>query len=484
MASSSGSKVASRDLLQRAKPSFQPPPWLSAFAVAAIGGALFGYDIGASSSVLRLLGGSTTLGVLDPLQLGYIASGSLFGAVLASAVLIGLGDANLGRRTELQTAAALYLGGTVLQAAAPTLPLLLLGRVVYGLGIGTAMHVAPLYIAETSPPDLRGKLVSLKEAAIVGGIVLGFLAGPVFSEAGDWRAVFGAAVVLGLPMLLLACAVPESSRWLVLQGRPQEAVASLMQCQGLDEAAATQQVQEMVSLAATSKADRGIWTKVGQLTATPTNRKALVIGVGLVLFQQLSGQPSVLYYANRIFEGAGLGFEAAVGVGVFKFLMTLVSVQLVEDPRCGRRPLLLIGTAGMALSLVGLSLLFLTAGAAAPNPTAVIASVVAFVGCYQIGFGPITWLILSEIFPLEIRSTAVSAGALANFGSNVLVALLFDFERLRFGEAILFGQFALVALLALLFESRFVPETRGLTLEQIEAQLRGGEEAPRWSLDP
>ena len=115
------------------------------------------------------------------------------------------------------------------------------------------------------------------------------------------------------------------------------------------------------------------------------NRKALTIGVGLVLFQQLSGQPSVLYYANRIFESAGLGFQAAVGVGVFKLIMTLVSVRLVEDPRWGRRPLLLYGTAGMTLSLFALSALFALGGAAGPSQGLVIACVVAFVGCYQVG---------------------------------------------------------------------------------------------------
>lgn len=459
------------------------PPWLPSFLVAAVGGALFGYDIGGVSSAIRILGtGMSDLGALDPLQLGAVASASLVGAMAAAALLIAVGDKQVGRQTELRTAGFLYAAGTVLQACAPSFPLLLAGRVVYGLGIGTAMHVAPLYIAETSPTALRGRLVSLKEAAIVAGIVLGYLAGPLVESTGDWRAIFAAAGLLVAPMLVLAFVVPESPRWLVLQGRSEDATASLVRGQGLDTAAAQQQVQQMTALTSSKDPDAPVAASWTQLIATAANRRALVVGVGLVLFQQLSGQPSVLYFANRIFEAAGLGFEAAVGVGLFKLAMTLVSVQLVENPRWGRRPLLLVGTAGMLLSLVGLSLLFLVYPT--PPPFLVLGCVVAFVGGYQIGFGPVTWLILSEVFPLGIRSAAVSVGALVNFGSNVVVALLFDYERVRLGEAALFTQFAVVALLALWFEYRLVPETRGLSLEEIEAQLTKDSAGGDWFSPP
>uniref|UniRef100_A0A7S1J0V0 Major facilitator superfamily (MFS) profile domain-containing protein n=1 Tax=Eutreptiella gymnastica TaxID=73025 RepID=A0A7S1J0V0_9EUGL len=452
------------------------PPWLPSFAVAALGGALFGYDIGGSSAVLRVLGqGVSELGNLDALQLGYLASGSLFGAMAASTIIFAVGDKKIGRKTELQTAAGLYAIGTLIQSLGPTLPAVLLGRCVYGLGIGTAMHVAPLYIAEVVPTELRGKLVSLKEAAIVFGIVLGYLAGDVFAASGDWRTVFGLAGVLILPMAALSLAVPESPRWLALRGRTDEAQLALSQAQGASPQEAQQQVSAMAAMS-TGTASSSPLATAGEIFSSPKNRKALTIGVGLVLFQQLSGQPSVLYYANRIFETAGLGFEAAVGVGVFKLLMTLVSVQLVEDERFGRRPLLIYGTTGMTVALAALALLFATAGPAGPSSALVIACVVAFVGCYQVGFGPVTWLILSEVFPLQIRSAAVSIGTLANFGSNVLVTLLFEYERTTFGEALLFGQFALIALAGVFFQQALVPETRGLTLEEIEAQI-GGEDA-------
>mmetsp|Transcript_4139 Transcript_4139/g.9094 ORF Transcript_4139/g.9094 Transcript_4139/m.9094 type:complete len:157 (+) Transcript_4139:172-642(+) len=152
--------------------------------------------------------------------------------------------------------------------------------------------------------------------------------------------------------------------------------------------------------------------------------------------------------------------------------MTLVSVNLVEDPKWGRRPLLILGTSGMTVSLLILSALF-SGGAESINQAAVLATIFAYVGFYQIGFGPITWLILSEVFPLEIRSAAVSVGTLANFGSNLLVTLLFELERQSLGESLVFLQFAVVAGFAVWFQSTFVPETRGLSLEDIEAKIRG-----------
>ena len=217
---------------------------------------------------------------------------------------------------------------------------------IYGLGIGVAMHVAPLYIAETAPDNLRGKLVSLKEAAIVGGIVIGYIAGAVLGEGGGWRGVFQCALPLEAMMLLGAVTVPESARWLTLRGRQDEAVEAFQKVQGLSRPQAEELVAGMTKMSQqdtntnanggagglklTAEEADSLKGKLSEIFGSPYNTQALIIGVGLVLFQQLSGQPSVLYFANRIFEAAGLGFEAAVGVGLFKFVMTLVSAALVE----------------------------------------------------------------------------------------------------------------------------------------------------------
>jgi hypothetical protein len=166
------------------------PPWLLPFLVPALGGALFGWDIGSSSSVVRIIGqGTSEFGNLDAFQLGLLASTSLFGAMGASAAIIAIGDRFIGRKTELLLAAGIYGAGSLLESLAPTFGIELAGRALYGIGIGTAMHVAPLYIAESVPSSLRGTLVSLKEAAIVLGIVAGYGVGAAFGAAGGWREV-------------------------------------------------------------------------------------------------------------------------------------------------------------------------------------------------------------------------------------------------------------------------------------------------------
>lgn len=312
---------------------------------------------------------------------------------------------------------------------------------------------------------------------LLGGIVLGYGAGALFGGEGAWQSVYQSVLPLEALMVVGALSVPESSRWLALRGRADEAVTALQTAQGITEAEAMTRVKDMVAMSALSDAEKeaddgSTLAKMKEILDSKYNRQALVIGVGLVLFQQLSGQPSVLYFANSIFQNLGMGYEAALGVGVFKLAMTLVSSALVEDPKWGRRSLLLVGNAGVTASLTALTALYALAPEAGPNQAAVIACILVFVGAYQIGFGPITWLILSEIFPLRIRSAAVSIGTLANFGSNLLVTLLFEAERKNLGESTLFFQFAVVALAATVFTNKYVFETRGLSLEEIEGKLK------------
>ena len=461
------------------------PPWIPSFGTAALGGLLFGIDIGSSSSALRILGlGSSDLGSLTSLQLGEIASASLLGAILSSAGIAVIGDLKIGRKLELIIAAIAFGVGTLVQSTSTSFEPELIGRLIYGLGIGVAMHVAPLFIAETSPNNLRGKLVSFKEAAIVLGIVAGYASGSIFGGNGDWQAVFRTAIPFEALMLVGALTVSESPRWLALRGREEEARKVLSETQDLSKEEAKRSVEAMVE-AAKSNESKSIqestnpFSPLKEILDSKYNRRALLIGIGLVLFQQLSGQPSVLYFANRIFEQAGLGFEAAVGVGLFKLIMTILSASLVENPKFGRKSLLLYGNVGLTISLGLLSFLYynqpqgeLISGNLLQSQFGIIAAMFLFVGSYQIGFGPITWLILSEIFPLRVRSGAISLGAFTNFASNLLVTLVFESERQLLGEPLLFLQFALISLLSVIFTSIYVFETRGLSLEQIEEKLK------------
>jgi MFS family permease len=279
------------------------PPWFPSFVTACLGGLLFGLDIGSSSSVLRILGAGNSIefGTLEPIQLGQIASASLFGAIISSSMIILIGDSKVGRKNELQIASVLFFLGTALESQSSSFPwafsLLLLGRVLYGLGIGTAMHAAPLYIAETAPSALRGRLVSFKEAAIVGGIVAGYAAGALFGgggAGGDWQSVFACALPFEAAMALGAFAVPESPRWLALRGRGEEAAGALALLQGLDPAEATEQVKQMTDMANLSQGEgkkeeeEDTLDKLKELVSSKYNQRALFIGIGLVLFQQVS----------------------------------------------------------------------------------------------------------------------------------------------------------------------------------------------------
>lgn len=455
------------------------------FVFPALGGLLFGYDIGATSgatiSLQSLELSGTTWFNLSAVQLGLVVSGSLYGALLGSLLVYPLADF-LGRRRELVTAAILYVAGGALTAYAPGLAVLLLGRLIYGLGIGLAMHGAPLYIAETCPSQIRGTLISLKELFIVLGILLGYFVGSFqINVVGGWRYMYGLSVPIALLMGLGMLGLPPSPRWLLLravQGKgslqeyKEKAMQALSKLRGRpagDKASEKQIEDALVSLktAYTDEESEGNFLEVFQ----GPSLKAFLIGGGLVLFQQITGQPSVLYYAGPILQTAGFAAASdatrvSVIIGVFKLLMTGIAVLKVDD--VGRRPLLIGGVSGIVVSLLLLSAYYKFLG---NFPLVAVASLLLYVGSYQVSFGPISWLMVSEIFPLQTRGKGISLSVLTNFGSNAIVTFAFSPLKELLGADNLFLLFGAIALLSLLFVSVVVPETKGLTLEEIESKI-------------
>jgi sugar porter (SP) family MFS transporter len=494
----SGDSAAPADL--------RPVDWRATglcFALPALAGALFGADIGGTSSAVLSLTGSAAgadwAGTsLTPLQSGAVVSASLFGALLSSAATLAAGD-RLGRRTELATAGALYALGSAGAALAPSFPLLVVARGCYGLGIGLAMHGAPAYIAETSPASVRGLLISLKEAAIVAGILAGYLAGAAFvvdgvAVEGAWRQVYALWAVPGVALALGAMLlIPESPRFLLLSGAGREAAAeALRRAEGKRASSEADVERELEcveqALAEAREAERREKEQAGggeMWFAQPRYRRPLTVGLSLVALQQLTGQPSVLYYAASIFNAAGFegadGARVAVGLGAFKLLMTLAAVALVD--RAGRRPLLLGGVSGMTAALALLSAaqagVFSSSAAsdaaasasAAADPAALVsvAALLLYVGCYQLSFGPISWLLVGELFPLGRRGQAIAAAVLTNFGVNALVSLALPQAQAALGPATTYAVFAGVGVFAVFWINSVVPETRGKTLEEIEA---------------
>ncbi|XP_021715396.1 D-xylose-proton symporter-like 3, chloroplastic [Chenopodium quinoa] len=454
------------------------------FLFPALGGLLFGYDIGATSGATISLQSPELSGTawfnLSAVQQGLVVSGSLYGALFGSIIVYPIADF-LGRKRELLIAATLYAIGGLTTAFAPSLNTLLIGRLLYGLGIGWAMHGAPLYIAETCPSQIRGTLISLKELFIVLGILLGYFVGNFnIDVVGGWRYMFGlslpVAAVMGLGMLSL----PPSPRWLLLrgvkgQGSLQEykerAITALSKLRGRSagDKVSEKKIEDMLVSMKSSYQDQeeGSFLEVFQ----GPNLKAFIIGGGLVLFQQITGQPSVLYYAGQILQSAGFSVASdatrvSVLIGLFKFVMTGVAVLKVDD--LGRKPLLIGGVSGIAVSLFLLAAYYKFLGGL---PFVAVAALLLYVGSYQISFGPISWLMVSEIFPVRTRGRGISLAVLTNFGSNALVTFAFSPLKELLGADNLFLLFGAIALLSLVFILTLVPETKGLSLEEIEAKL-------------
>jgi sugar porter (SP) family MFS transporter len=433
--------------------------------IAALSGLLFGYDTGVISGALLFMKKQF---VLTPEGEGLVVSGVLFGATFSSMVSGRLTD-HFGRKKVILATAMLFAVGSIVTAFAPSVPLLVAGRVVLGIAIGIASFAAPLYISEMSPPDIRGMLVAMNQLAITMGILLSYLVDYIFASDGNWPAMvaLGAvpAVLLGIGILFL----PESPRWLILNEKESQASDVLKHIRGTPEVSA-----EVDEIKSALSEEAGDWREF----FSPAMRGALVVGIGLGMFQQFTGINTVIYYAPKIYQAAGLtsasvSILATAGVGVVNVLMTIVSLVLID--RLGRRPLLIIGNIGMALSLAALSLSFyLNVGKEALMFIGV-GSTLVYVAFFAISLGPVFWVMISEIYPLRIRGFAMSFATAVSWLSNLAVSFSFPILLDKFGVGATFAVYTVITLVSLVFCCLRVPETKGLSLEQIERQERRGE---------
>ncbi|TVU02974.1 hypothetical protein EJB05_51520 [Eragrostis curvula] len=480
-----GEGDAGRGAAAEGDAAFAWAPVILPFLFPALGGLLFGYDIGATSGAAISLQSADLSGTdwfsLSSVQLGLVASGSLYGALGGSILAYRIADF-LGRRIELVTAAGLYISGALVTGLAPNFIVLIIGRLLYGFGIGLAMHGAPLYIAETSPPQIRGTLISLKELFIVLGILFGYLIGSLeIDKVGGWRYMFGCGAPIAALMAIGMWTLPPSPKWLLLravQGKgsvednKKKAMQALRKLRGRsasDKVLADDIDDTIVSIKAAyaEQASEGSILKIFE----GPSLKAFIIGGGLVLFQQITGQPSVLYYATPILQTAGFtaasdAAKVSILIGLFKLLMTGVAVLKVDD--LGRRPLLIGGVSGIAFSLILLAAYYKILN---NYPFVAVGALLLYVGSYQVSFGPISWLMVSEIFPLRTRGRGISLAVLTNFGSNALVTFAFSPLQEILGPANIFFLFGAIAAFALVFVILKVPETKGLSLEEIESKL-------------
>jgi MFS transporter, SP family, galactose:H+ symporter len=428
--------------------------------ISALAGLLFGYDTGVISGAILFVQQDFSL---TRVQEEVVVAAVLLGAVIGASFGGKLAD-RFGRRKILIQVGILFIIGAIGTAFAPTPAWLAIGRVVVGVAIGIASFTAPLYISEVSPASIRGKLVSLNQLMITIGIVVSYLADYGLADARAWRWMFGLAAIPAMVLVIGLIFVPESPRWLMSQSRNTEARSVLQRIRETTDVGT-----ELGDIEADLKLQEGGWREL----LTVSMRRPLIVGIGLAIFQQFTGINTVLYYAPTIFEFAGLhsasaAILATVGVGVVMVLLTVVALRLID--RVGRRPLLLYGIFGMIVSLGVLGFSFLSPTLSNIVAWVAMISLPVYVACFAISLGPVFWLLISEIYPLKIRGRAMSIATVTNWGSNLLVALTFLSLLHSLGRAWTFWLYGVIGIVAWVFVYRLVPETKGCTLEEIDAR--------------
>jgi SP family galactose:H+ symporter-like MFS transporter len=431
-----------------------------AASFAGLGGLLFGYDTGVISGAELFFKNDFTLSTF---ALEVIVSG-----VLAGAAVGALGGGRLadifGRRLLLIATAIIFAAGAIICAAATSPAMLIVGRIIVGLGIGLSSGTVPVYISEVAPADARGWTVSLFQLAITIGILLAYVVDYAFAKSEAWRWMFGISLVPAAIFAIGMYFLPESPRWLVRHGDPVRARAILARIRATSNVDA--ELKEIEQSFAQSE-QHGNWRDL----LSPSLRPALTVGIGLAIFQQVTGINTVIYYAPLIIQSAGVSTAsgailATAGIGAVNVLMTIVSMWLID--RIGRRPLLLTGIAGMVVTLGVLGWAFHSNVRSEALSWLAVISMMVYVASFAISLGPIFWLLIAEIYPLQVRSSSEGLAATFNWGSNLLVSLTFLTLLQGIGAPKTFWLYGLCAIGAWIFSYSLVPETKGRTLEQIE----------------
>ncbi|MBC11853.1 MAG: MFS transporter [Rhodothermaceae bacterium] len=527
--------------------------------IVALGGFLMGFDASVISGVVGFI---ETEFALTKAQLGFSVSSLTLTATLAMLVSGPLSD-RFGRRKILFLAATLYAISAIASALAPSFGFLVAARMIGGLGVGASLIIAPLYIAEIAPPAMRGQMVSFNQLNIVIGITVAFFTNFLILQLADspaawaqslgltdgpWRWMLGLETLPAILYFVGLFFVPQSPRWLLMQGRRDEALPIMKMAVG--GVAATQEINEIEQSTAQERAEQAeadariqkrlqsgtprawIWAEqlIGKLKALFSRPMWLVLSIGAVIgiVQQATGINAVFFYAPTIFEQSGIGTDAsfvqAIFVGVINLVFTLLAIALID--RLGRRPLLIGGligiTVAMGLLAYGFGNATYTLGPDAPaivasggdglapligqtfdndvafktalqdaigvaaateyeaplitsaitmNPMLILIGILGFVASFAVSLGPVMWVLFSELFPNRIRGLAISFVGLINSAVSFGVQQLFPVELAALGAATTFAIFGAIAAAGLVFVVLVVPETKGKSLEELEAQL-------------
>ena len=506
--------------------------------IVALGGFLMGFDASVISGVVGFI---EVEFALTKIQVGWSVS-SLALTATAGMMLSGPLSDRIGRKPVLRIAAVLFAVSAVASALAPDFTLFIIARMIGGLGVGAALIIAPMFIAEMAPAKARGRLVSFNQLNIVIGISTAFFSNYLILTLGEgggslsqalgldafgWRWMLGVETIPAVIYLAALMLVPESPRWLAMQGRDDEALEILRRVSGDAQAAADlQSVRDSIA------AEESLGRASLRTLLHPSLRLVMTIGISIGILQQITGINSVFFYAPMIFEQSGIGtnasFMQAALVGLVNLVFTIVAMALID--RLGRRPLLGAGLVGIAVCMLTLAWGFgsatytltqdavaalpadiersrievlvdttydsdtafreavhgavgedvykrfeseLVTSAITMNPMLILFAILGFVASFAVSIGPIMWVLFSELFPNRVRGIAVSFVGLVNSSVAFLVTLVFPWQLQTIGNSATFLIYGVFAVIGLLFVMRILPETRGRSLEDLETLLVG-----------
>jgi len=427
----------------------------------ALAGLLFGLDTGIISGALPFITSAFSLSVKESEA---IVTAVLIGAVLGT-IISGFVSRRLGRHFAIWASAFIFCGGALLCAFAVNLYMLVIARLILGIAIGLTSFTAPLYLSEVSPKHLRGSMIATFQFMITVGILVSYITDTIFTPSGSWRWMFGVTFFPAFILFLAVLTLPKSPRWLVLVGRKEEARHVLGRVRNADEI--DSELNEIE--AALSKT-----ISVQELLTSKLFLKVLLLGIVLQAIQQFSGINTVIYYAPTIFKLAGFASPiqqmwATVLVGTVNMLTTIIAIVYVD--KWGRKPILYFGLTITTVSLTLLGYLFTIGTHTEVSQYAAVLLVLLFIFGFAVSLGPIIWILCAEIFPLKGRDVGVGVTTATNWICNAIVGGTFLTLVTNFGPTATFGIFAGIGFLSLLFTINFVPETKDVSLEQIEANL-------------
>ena len=441
--------------------------------VSTFGGLLFGYDTGVINGALPYMAKALSLNSYTE---GLIASSLLFGAALG-AVFGGRLSDYMGRRKNILYLAVLFFISTIGCTLAPNISAMISFRFLLGLAVGGASVAVPTYLAEISPAERRGRMVTKNELMIVGGQLLAFIFNAILGNTmGDsshvWRYMLAIAALPAIILFFGMIKVPESPRWLVSKGKKEEALRVLRKIR--DEKQAKLELSEIeANLAEESGMKRATFKDLN----VPWIRRIVFIGIGVGVVSQATGVNSIMYYGTQILRDAGFETSAAlignISNGAISVLATLVGIWLLG--KIGRRPMMLTGLAGTTTVLLLIGVFSLTLEESAALPYVMLTLTVTFLAFMQGAIGPVLWVTLSEIFPLRLRGLGMGISVFFLWITNFVIGLMFPILLDKIGLSTTFFIFAVLGFISIIFVNKCLPETKGRTLEELEHYFRNND---------